>query len=155
MAESERKSKNSDGIKERNEMMRKSSNALRTEIAGKNRKITQMEITNKKLQTQNKYLTDLCAKEKRSRTEVELDNEREDSRKEETEGEKIGEWTEGTKEQAKCYNHEHSNCIREGCTTGRHPKRVCKEYNMNKCDRGRYCANKHPMKDCILCTMNN
>ena len=61
---------------------------LRNEIAGKNRKITQMEAMNKKLQKQNKYLTNLCLKEKRPGIKLELDNEGEDGREgEEIEGE--------------------------------------------------------------------
>jgi len=52
-----------------------------------------------------------------------------------------------TNAQPKCYYYENSKCTKERCTY-RHAVRVCKEYNKNKCNLGKFCRDNHPTKKC-------
>ena len=70
----------------------------------------------------------------------EEDNGRKEKQREQTEGQIANRPT-------KCQFHEGNKCTNENCTF-HHPKRVCKNYNQNKCDLGKKCTDNHPKKIC-------
>ena len=49
----------------------------------------------------------------------------------------------------KCFYHEYSKCVNQKCEL-RHPSKVCKDHNMNKCYLGKYCNDNYPKKNCTL-----
>ena len=88
----------------------------------------------KKLQIQNKHPMEVAIRGKLSGKNPKLRN---------------GEKEEMGDRGRKCFYHEYSKCINQKCEL-RHPSKVCKDHNMNKCYLGKYCDNNHPKKNCTL-----
>ena len=51
------------------------------------------------------------------------------------------------KNSTRCYFNENTKCLRKDCTFY-HARRVCREYNKNRCNRGQYCDDNHPKRTC-------
>jgi len=113
----------------------------------KNNKIAQLDIMNTRLHSQNNCQTELCSRGKLYEEEK-TGNEEEDSGvKDEIEDHSEQTKRQTTTKKTKCKYYENTKCIKENCTY-RYPRRVCKNYNLNKCDLGRQCKDNHPGKDC-------
>ena len=132
-------------LEEENDRLKNCIYRINDEIVDKNSKISQLETVNKGLLSRNRYLTEQCTKGKlygKERRENE-GGKREDKTGKQSEQAK----RQTTNERTKCIYNEDANCSKENCTY-QHPKRVCKNYNLNKCDIGRQCKNNHPRREC-------
>ena len=109
---------------------------MRTDNEEKNNKIVQLE---------SKLNENKAGKNKEIVTRSEKKDEGGDKEREEREKEREKE--EQNRKKCKCYWHEKSKCKRDECTF-RHPTKVCRDYNKNGCEKGKYCDNNHPRKKC-------
>merc|ERR1712030_179275 len=138
-------------LKEEYEKLKNSISIMQSDITDKNSRIAQLDTINMRLYTHNNHLIQLCTKGKLfvKEEEKEAESEDEDERNEERgikrETEERNE--QRSKQKAKCLWHEKARCSREN-SKFRHPRKVCKNYNQENCERGENCTDNHPKKNC-------